>query len=50
MPLIKQSIGTNDIPPYIYVDVDKMEGKLIKMPRRSEIPVEIDDHLLVEFY
>ncbi|HHV73264.1 MAG TPA: 30S ribosomal protein S4 [Thermoanaerobacterium sp.] len=50
IPIIKQSIGRNNIPPYINVDVDKMEGKLIKLPRRSEIPVEIDDHLLVEFY
>ncbi len=36
--------------PYISVDTEKFEGVLERMPERSEVPIEIQDHLVVEFY
>lgn len=36
--------------PYISKDEANYSGTLIKMPEREEIPIEIDDQLVVEFY
>lgn len=35
---------------YIERDVDKLTGKLVKIPERSEVPIQIKDQLVVEFY
>ncbi len=36
--------------PYLEKDTATFTGKLIRQPERSEIPIEINDHLVVEFY
>ena len=36
--------------PYIERDEEKLSGKLARLPLRAEIPVEINDQLVVEFY
>ena len=36
--------------PYIEKDYEKFEGKLIKMPERNEIPIEVNEVLVVELY
>lgn len=36
--------------PYLSKDEDNMSGSLIKYPERNEIPIEIDDQLVVEYY
>lgn len=36
--------------PYIEKDEDKISGTLVKQPKREEIPIEIDDQLVVEYY
>jgi Ribosomal protein S4 and related proteins len=38
------------ILPYIDVNRESFSGTLIRMPLREEIPVEINDNLVVEFY
>lgn len=35
---------------YIEVDEENFKGKLTKLPQRNEIPIEINDQLIVEFY
>ncbi|WP_050607333.1 30S ribosomal protein S4 [Clostridium niameyense] len=35
---------------YIEVDEESFKGKLTKLPQRDEIPIEINDQLIVEFY
>ena len=35
---------------WIEVDVDKMQGTYKNVPERSELPAEINEHLIVEFY
>lgn len=36
--------------PYIEVTEESFSGKLVAMPKRAEIPVEINEQLVVEFY
>ncbi|HYH09485.1 MAG TPA: 30S ribosomal protein S4 [Thermoanaerobaculia bacterium] len=39
------------IPPaYLELDRNQMTGRLLRPPERDEIPVPIDDRLIVEFY
>jgi small subunit ribosomal protein S4 len=37
-------------PAYLELDRDRMTGRLVRAPERDEIPVPIDDRLIVEFY
>lgn len=37
-------------PPYLELDFEQMSGKLLREPARDEIPIPIDDRLIVEFY
>ena len=37
-------------PPYLELDRDNGAGKLVRLPERDEIPVPVDDRLIVEFY
>ncbi|MBN7772751.1 30S ribosomal protein S4 [Clostridium aminobutyricum] len=36
--------------PYIERDFDHFSGKLLRSPQREEIPIEVNDQLVVEFY
>jgi small subunit ribosomal protein S4 len=38
------------LPPYLSVDRDRFSGTLVSIPRRDEIPIRIEDSLIVEFY
>ncbi|WXR61035.1 30S ribosomal protein S4 [Peptostreptococcaceae bacterium AGR-M142] len=35
---------------YIEVNKNTFSGKLISLPDRNEVPIEVEDHLIVEFY
>lgn len=37
-------------PSWISVDTDKLEGKVIAIPRREEIDTPVAEHLIVELY
>lgn len=36
--------------PYLEKDVENFSGTLTRKPLRDEVPIEIDDHLVVEYY
>lgn len=38
------------VPPYLELDRANMSGKLVRAPEREEIPVPINDLLIVEYY
>ncbi len=38
------------MPPYLNLDREQFSGTLQSVPRRDEIPVNIEDSLIVEFY
>lgn len=41
--------GLNEYP-YLAKDMDKFSGVLTRLPERQEVPIEIDEILIVEFY
>lgn len=40
----------NYLPDYVSFDDKGMEGKFIRLPERSELPQEINEKLIVEYY
>ncbi|OOB76978.1 MAG: 30S ribosomal protein S4 [Epulopiscium sp. Nuni2H_MBin003] len=40
----------NFVLPYIEVDTENLTGTLIKKPTREELPIEINEQLIIEFY
>ncbi|MFJ7974579.1 30S ribosomal protein S4 [Peribacillus sp. JNUCC 23] len=48
---IKESIEVNNfVPDFLTFDADKLEGTFTRLPERSEVPAEINEALIVEFY
>jgi len=48
---IKEALEVNNfVPEYLTFDEDKMEGSYTRYPERSELPAEINEALIVEFY
>ncbi|WP_163971663.1 30S ribosomal protein S4 [Oceanobacillus halotolerans] len=51
LDIIKEAIEVNNfVPEYLTFDEDKMEGSYTRYPERSELPAEINEALIVEFY
>jgi small subunit ribosomal protein S4 len=38
------------LPEWLDFDAKKAEGRIVSLPTREQIPVPIDEHLVVEFY
>lgn len=38
------------LPPYLEVEIDKLQAVLVRRPKRSEVPVTCDVQLVVEYY
>ncbi|MFD2761862.1 30S ribosomal protein S4 [Lentibacillus juripiscarius] len=48
---IQEAIEVNNfVPEYLTFDEDKKEGTYARYPERSELPAEINEPLIVEFY
>lgn len=51
LDIIKTSLASvAHVPGFIEVNADKMEGKLVRLPERSELNQEINESLIVEYY
>ena len=37
-------------PPYLEVDPESRRGRLVRLPRRDEVPLKVNEGLVVEFY
>ncbi len=49
--VIKEAVEVNNfVPDYLTFDADKLEGTFTRLPERSELPSEINESLIVEFY
>jgi len=49
--IIKEAIqARDDIVPYLERDAENMTGRLLRIPSRDEIPVPVDEDVIVEFY
>lgn len=51
LQVIKEAVELNNyVPDYLTFDADKLEGTFTRLPERSELPAEINESLIVEFY
>jgi small subunit ribosomal protein S4 len=51
LDIIKEAIEVNNfVPDFLTFDADKLEGTFTRLPERSELPAEINEALIVEFY
>ncbi|NMB16879.1 MAG: 30S ribosomal protein S4, partial [Firmicutes bacterium] len=37
-------------PPWMTLDLEKMEGEILSLPTRDQIDVPVQEHLIVEYY
>ncbi|TDL77495.1 30S ribosomal protein S4 [Rhodococcus qingshengii] len=51
LDVVKEAIEVNNFAPdFLTFDADKLEGTFTRSPERSELPAEINETLIVEFY
>lgn len=51
LTIVKDALETNNfVPEYLSFDEKKLEGTFTRLPERSELPAEITEALIVEFY
>ncbi|WP_027409633.1 30S ribosomal protein S4 [Anoxybacteroides tepidamans] len=51
LQIIKEALEVNNfVPDYLTLDAEKLEGSYTRLPERSELPAEINEALIVEFY
>ncbi|WP_174614056.1 30S ribosomal protein S4 [Virgibacillus ihumii] len=51
MDIVKEAIEVNNfVPEYLSFDENKLEGSYTRFPERSELPAEINEALIVEYY
>lgn len=51
LDIIKEAIEANNYTPeYVSFDPEKLEGTFTRLPERSELPAEINEAFIVEFY
>lgn len=51
LDVVKEAIEMNNfVPDYLTFDADNLEGTFTRLPERSELPAEINEALIVEFY
>jgi small subunit ribosomal protein S4 len=39
-----------DTPGYLDVQIEKLQAKLVRKPKRAEVPVTCEEQLVVEYY
>ncbi|ASB87904.1 30S ribosomal protein S4 [Bacillus sonorensis] len=51
LAIVKEAVEvSNFVPEYLTFDAEKLEGTFTRLPERSELPAEINEALIVEFY
>ena len=51
LKVIKESLeSVTHVPGFVEVDSEKLEGKYVRFPERSELNQEISEQLIVEYY
>jgi small subunit ribosomal protein S4 len=53
VPLVQNAVQSKDkssLVPYLSLDEDGFSGKLESVPRREDIPVQVNEQLIVELY
>ncbi|WP_040198020.1 30S ribosomal protein S4 [Candidatus Soleaferrea massiliensis] len=47
---VVEAFGSRPIPEWLDYDSNAMQGKVVRMPNREEIDLEVEEHLIVELY
>lgn len=47
---LKETERTINVPKWLELDADKLEGKVIALPQRDDIDSQIAEHMIVELY
>ncbi len=53
IPFIEENLSKVEhrgVPEWLELDADNFRGRLLKVPERHEIPIEVEEHLIVELY
>ncbi|WP_026690682.1 30S ribosomal protein S4 [Alteribacter aurantiacus] len=51
LTVVKEALDVNDfVPAYLDANTDNLEATYTRLPERSELPAEISEQLIVEFY
>lgn len=52
LDMVVQSLEARggSVPPYLSLDAEARRGQLVRLPAKEEIPVPVDDNLVIEFY
>ncbi|MCD8914880.1 30S ribosomal protein S4 [Staphylococcus simulans] len=51
LDIIAESVEINNfVPEYLEFDEEKLTGTFVRVPERSELPAEINEQLIVEYY
>ncbi|ELD8128479.1 30S ribosomal protein S4 [Staphylococcus pseudintermedius] len=51
LAIIEESVEINNfVPDYLDFDADNLTGTFVRLPERSELPAEINEQLIVEYY
>ena len=45
-----EAFGSRPIPEWLDYDSNAMQGKVVRMPNREDIDLEVEEHLIVELY
>ncbi len=46
----RELLGKRNVPSWLVLDEDKLEGRVLNFPTRQEIDVPVQEQLIVEFY
>ena len=46
----KQTEHSNNVPKWLEFDAEKLEGKVIALPKREDIDLQIQEQMIVELY
>ena len=46
----RETLGTAQVPEWLSVEPDKLAGSVTALPRRDQMPAELNEQLVVEFY
>jgi small subunit ribosomal protein S4 len=46
----RETLRTATVPEWLSVEPDKLAGSVTALPRRDQMPLELNEHLVVEYY
>jgi small subunit ribosomal protein S4 len=48
--ILKEHLGSRNVPSWLSLDADNMAGRVLNVPSREDVDVQLEEQLIVEFY